>query len=103
VPSLYEGFSLPAVEAMAGGVALLATRGGALPDVVGDAGMLVAPGDADALRAGLARLLDDATLRDQLGQRGRTRVRECFGWEATARATAAQYRAAIAAWQTRRA
>ena len=95
VPSLYEGFSLPAVEAMASGVALLATRGGALPDVVGadgEAGVLVDSGDPEALRAALVRLLDDELLRHRLGAAGRRRAIERFSWEATARATAGEYR-----------
>jgi glycosyltransferase involved in cell wall biosynthesis len=94
VPSLYEGFSLPAVEAMSSGVPLLATRGGALPDVVGadgEAGLLVDTGDPEALRAALARLLDDELLRHRLAAAGRRRALERFSWEATARATAAEY------------
>ena len=94
VPSLYEGFSLPAVEAMASGVALLTTRGGALPDVVGEdgeAGMLVDSGDPEALRVALVRLLDDELLRHRLAAGGRRRALERFSWEATARATVAEY------------
>jgi glycosyltransferase involved in cell wall biosynthesis len=100
VPSLYEGFSLPAVEAMSCGVALLTTRGGALPDVVGEdgeAGLLVDSGDPAALRAALARLLDDELLRHRLAAGGRRRALERFSWEATARATADEYRAFLAA------
>jgi glycosyltransferase involved in cell wall biosynthesis len=74
VPSLYEGFSLPAVEAMACGTPLIATRTEALPEVAGNdgaAGLLVAPGDAGALAAAIARLLDDPSRRARMGKAGR--------------------------------
>ena len=98
VPSLYEGFSLPAIEAMSCGVAVVATTGGALPEVVGpdgEAALLVAPNDPEALAAAIARLLDDAPLRAALGARGRQRVIERFTWQVTARGTAACYDAIV--------
>jgi len=96
VPSLYEGFSLPAIEAMACGLPLVATTGGALPEVVGDSALLVPPGDAPALADRLAVLLADAHLRRSLGERGRRWVAGRFTWEASARATADRYREVIA-------
>ncbi len=98
VPSLYEGFSLPAIEAMACGVPLVATTGGALPEVVGADGetaLLVAPDDAEALAAGIRRILDDDALAARLGSGGRQRVLGRFTWEATARGTAEQYRVVL--------
>ncbi|QPP10965.1 glycosyltransferase family 4 protein [Streptomyces bathyalis] len=100
VPSLYEGFSLPAAEAMATGTPLVATTGGAIPEVAGKDGetcLAVAPGDAGALAAALRRLLADAGLRARLGAAGRERVLRNFTWEQAARGTAEHYRAAIAA------
>ena len=99
VPSLYEGFSLPAVEAMACGLPLVATTAGALPEVVGadhEAALLVPPGDADALARAIATLLADGPLRRRLGDRGRSRVLERFTWEAAARGTAERYREVMA-------
>jgi glycosyltransferase involved in cell wall biosynthesis len=97
VPSLYEGFSLPAVEHMASGTPLIATRTGALPEVVGDAAVLVEPGDAEELAAALARLLDSPAERERLAGVALRRVQERFAWPAVARASVAQYRAAMAA------
>jgi glycosyltransferase involved in cell wall biosynthesis len=84
VPSVYEGFGLPAGEAMACGVPVVSTRGGALPEVVGDAGVLVPVRDVDALTAAIAGLLDDPERRRELGERGRARIEERFCWKVTA-------------------
>ena len=94
VPSLYEGFSLPAIEAMACGTPLVTTTGGALPEVVGPSGecaMSVPAGDADALAQQLVATLGDADRRRQLGEAGRRRVLDRFTWRRTAEGTAEQY------------
>jgi len=98
VPSLYEGFSLPAIEAMSCGVPLVATTGGALPEVVGNDGetaLLVPPGDSDALAAAIRRGLDDPDLRDRIGAAGRERIIERWSWRITAEKTVEQYRARL--------
>ena len=96
VPSLYEGFSLPAVEHMASGTPLVASRTGALPEVVGDAAVLVEPGDVEELAAVFRRLHDSADERERIGAAGYARVQERFTWSAVARATVGHYRDAIA-------
>jgi glycosyltransferase involved in cell wall biosynthesis len=95
VPSLYEGFSLPAVEHLASATPLVATRAGALPEVTGDAALLVAPGDPEELAATLRRLHDSPAERAALSERALRRVSERFAWPAVAAATAAIYRDAI--------
>jgi len=95
IPSLYEGFSLPAVEHMASGTALIASRAGALPEVTGDAALLVAPGDPEELAAALRRLHDHAALRETVAELGLRRVGERFAWPAVAAATASLYRGVI--------
>jgi len=94
VPSLYEGFSLPAIEAMSCGVPVVATTGGALPEVVGkdgETGLLVTPDDPEALAAAIRRVLDDPELGRRLGDAGRERVIRRFTWQVTAKGTAACY------------
>jgi glycosyltransferase involved in cell wall biosynthesis len=91
VPSLYEGFSIPAVEAMACATPLVASRGGALPEVVGDCGVLVEPGNPSDLAHALGDLLDDEARRRTLGAAGRRRVEERYTWRAMAAATAELY------------
>ena len=97
MPSLYEGFSLPAVEHMASGTPLVASRTGALPEVTGDAALLVTPGDAEELAAALRGLHDSPAERDRLSAAAWQRVQERFTWSAVARATVAEYERAIAA------
>jgi glycosyltransferase involved in cell wall biosynthesis len=100
VPSRFEGFSLPAVEAMACGAPLVVTTAGALPEVVGPDGhaaLHVPPSDPEALAAAIGRLLDDPPLRAALGASGRKRVLAHYTWRRTAIATADWYRAAIEA------
>lgn len=99
VPSMYEGFSLPAVEAMSSGCALVASAAGALPEVVGEdssAGLLVPPGDDAALAATITSLLDDDQERERLSRGARARVMERYSWAAVARRTAHVYEMAIA-------
>jgi glycosyltransferase involved in cell wall biosynthesis len=98
VPSLYEGFSLPTVEAMACGTPLVVSRAGAIPEVVGEDGLcadLVTPGDVGELAAALEALLDDPDRRHRMGAAGRQRALEKFSWRAVAEATAQAYQRAI--------
>jgi glycosyltransferase involved in cell wall biosynthesis len=89
-PSLYEGFGLPPLEAMSAGTPVVATRAGAIPEVVGDAAVLVDPSDADELASAIDRLLTDDALRRDLIALGRDRVGQ-FTWDRTAAELAAVY------------
>ena len=94
IPSLYEGFSLPAVEAMASGTPIVASRAGALPEVVGADGecaRLVTPADVDELTKVLGELLDSPLELRRLGANGRQRALDVFSWESVAAQTVAVY------------
>ncbi|MEO5741941.1 MAG: glycosyltransferase family 1 protein, partial [Vicinamibacterales bacterium] len=84
LPSFEEGFGIPALEAMSAGVPVIVSNRGALPEVVGDAGLFVDPDDADSLAAGMARLIGDPDLRKACARRGLDRARQ-FTWAQTAR------------------
>jgi glycosyltransferase involved in cell wall biosynthesis len=99
-PSLYEGFGLPALEAMACGTPVLTSTTSSMPEVVGDAGLLVDPLDVNAISAGLTRLVRDDALRAGLRQRGLARA-ATFTWERAARETLAVLRAAVATTRAR--
>ena len=99
IPSLYEGFSLPAVEAMASGTPIVASRAGALPEVLGPDGEcadLVSPGDVGELTRALDRLLSSPERRHWLGTAGRRRALDVFSWESVAAQTVRVYEQAIA-------
>jgi len=105
VPSLYEGFSLPTAELMACATPLIASRAGAIPEVVGPDGLcadLVTPGDVGELEAALAALLDDPQRRATYGAAGRRRVEELFSWRAVAAQVAKVYEETIAEYDEER-
>jgi glycosyltransferase involved in cell wall biosynthesis len=98
IPSLYEGFSLPAVEAMASGTPIVASRAGALPEVLGAEGecaRLVRPADVDELTGMLGELLDSPSERHRLGAAGRQRALDVYSWESVAAQTVAVYERAV--------
>ena len=97
-PSLYEGFGLPVAEAMASGTAVIASDGGALPELVadGDTGRVVAAGDVGALAGAIAGLIDSPDRCRQMGMAGHARALECFTWNITASKTETLYREVLA-------
>ena len=102
-PSLYEGFGLPAAEAMACGTPVLATTGGAFPEIIedGKSGVLVPPGDPAALATEIERILDDSERRERLGEAGRKRIVDHFSWRDTAIGTEALYEEVLGASRRR--
>jgi alpha-1,3-rhamnosyl/mannosyltransferase len=93
-PSLWEGFGLPAVEAMACGVPVLASRRGSLPEIVGEAGLYFEPDDAASIAATVVSLLRDSPLREKLAGKARLRARD-FTWERAAELAEASFRRSI--------
>lgn len=100
LPSLDEGFGIPALEAMTMGVPVVASNRGALPEVVGDAGILVDPEDVAALAAAIERVLGDASLRRRMGDTGVARARQ-LTWASSAATLHEAYRAAHRRWSAR--
>ena len=93
-PSLYEGFGLPPLEAMASGTPVVVSNVSSLPEVVGDAGVLVDPHDAGSIAKGIGRVLDDSAFRAELVARGLTRAR-AFSWQESARRVRDIYREVV--------
>ncbi|MGB9880037.1 MAG: glycosyltransferase family 4 protein, partial [Anaerolineae bacterium] len=89
-PSLYEGFGLPPLEAMACGTPVVCSKASSLPEVVGDAALMVDPYDVEALAEAMHRVLSDAVLREELRGKGLARAQQ-FTWEKAARETLAVY------------
>ncbi len=95
-PSVYEGFGFPAGEALSCGVPLISTDGGSLPEVVGDAGIIVPHSNPPALAQSIADLLNNPDKRDALSVKGRKHILENFTWSRCAQEVVDMYRATIA-------
>jgi alpha-1,3-rhamnosyl/mannosyltransferase len=95
-PSIYEGFGLPALEAMASGIPVITSDRSSLPEVVGDVGITVDPADVEGLAEAMRRLAEDPGARADLGMRGLERARG-FSWAHCAEETERVYRIALAA------
>jgi len=87
VPSVYEGFGLPAAEASACATPVIATSGGALPEVIadGESGLVVPPMDPEALAEAIRSLLSNPDLRERMGNKGRERIQHLFTWQKSAK------------------
>jgi glycosyltransferase involved in cell wall biosynthesis len=96
-PSVYEGFGFPAGEALSCGVPLVATNGGSLPEVVGDAGIIVPHSNPPALAKAIDALLKDPTRREKMSTKARQHILGSFKWERCARDVVALYRRTLAA------
>jgi glycosyltransferase involved in cell wall biosynthesis len=95
-PSFYEGFGLPPLEAMQCGTPVITSNVASLPEVVGEAGIMVDPHDRDAFAGAMLALYRDSALRDSLRHKGLARA-SCFTWERTLSSTIAAYRTALGA------
>jgi glycosyltransferase involved in cell wall biosynthesis len=94
MPSLYEGFGFPILEGMAAGAPVVASNTSSLPEIAGDAGILVPPKDVEALAEAIGQVLENTTLRAELRSRGLKRAQQ-FNWHSTAAETLEVYRGIV--------